>query len=213
MKKTKTKLNKLETFMFQSIIKKSNNNNLPFTPREKNLLKWFAKFQLVTIITASTWIMPVIEINNHIKEFKELKSQVTIQSTHAQTTTATVQLARQDSDVKNPPKKSTNEKQLFTVLDQFTATVYAYNSLEGQTDSSPCQGAFGPVCGKKNIVANNCYLPGTIVEIMGEKYEVYDRMNSRYGCDVFDIFMDKDKEAALKWGKKITKVKILRVNK
>lgn len=117
MKKQKTKLNKLETFMFQSIIKKSNNNNLPFTPREKALLIWFAKFQLITIITASTWIMPVIEINNHIKEFKELKNQVrAVTPAHATTPSHTVQLARQNtnggktiSDVKNPPKKSTAE--------------------------------------------------------------------------------------------------------
>ena len=79
--------------------------------------------------------------------------------------------------------------------------VSAYNSFENQTDSTPCIGAGGYICGRNDVVANNCLDLGTIIEIDGKFYEVQDRMNKRYGCDHYDIFMDKDLQKAKEFGR------------
>ena len=71
------------------------------------------------------------------------------------------------------------------------ATVYGYSSTEDQTDSSPLLTA--------NLthvvdggIANNCLPFGTRVVVKEKEfvaiYFVNDRMNKRYGCDVFDIW-------------------------
>ena len=78
------------------------------------------------------------------------------------------EIEKEQTDI-NVVRKELNEP-IFDVLDEFTATVYAYNSFENQTDSTPFWGAFGDVTGRTDIVANNCYKKGTIVEINGKKY-------------------------------------------
>lgn len=91
------------------------------------------------------------------------------------------------------------------------AIVYAYNAEQNQTDNSPCITANGyNLCGDgvEDTVANNCLPFGTGVDIMGKHYIVRDRMNKRYGCATFDIFM-KNKQDALNWGKKYLEVKII----
>ena len=74
----------------------------------------------------------------------------------------------------------------------------AYTSEVGQTDSSP----FTMASGKRvydGAIANNCLEFGSKVEINGKVYTVEDRMNRRYGCEHFDIWM-VDKEDALSFG-------------
>lgn len=76
-----------------------------------------------------------------------------------------------------------------------TSTVYTYHAVPEQTDGDPCTTADGTdICPfpSLGIVANNCLDMGTSVLIRGEQYFVHDRMNSRYGCDVFDILTDGD---------------------
>lgn len=89
------------------------------------------------------------------------------------------------------------------------AIVYAYTSSERETDSTPFITASGYNLRNKThgVVANNCLDFGTSVSIMGNIYIVEDRMNSRYGCDVFDIHMESLEEA-LKFGKKTLDVTI-----
>lgn len=91
------------------------------------------------------------------------------------------------------------------------ATVFAYNSEVNQTDGSPFITASGydlsnPVDGR-NIVANNCLPFGSIIRIGNGNYNVQDRMNKRYGCEVFDIWMPTNKEAK-KFGKQKVSIKI-----
>ena len=86
------------------------------------------------------------------------------------------------------------------------AEVSAYNSEVGQTDDTPFITASG-LHVKHGIVANNCLAFGTEVEIQGETYEVQDRMNSRYGCHNFDIWMES-KDEALNWGRQTLAVAI-----
>lgn len=80
-------------------------------------------------------------------------------------------------------------------------TFYSYNAEEGQTDGNPTITASSQEV-REGIVANNCLEFGTKIEVDGIGIlEVQDRMNSRYGCEVFDIFM-WDKNESLQFGKK-----------
>lgn len=83
---------------------------------------------------------------------------------------------------------------------QINATVYGYNSEVGQTDNSPFITASNQIV-RNGIVANNCQPFGTKVEIDNKIFEVQDRMNSRYGCNIFDIWFE-NKQDALNWGKR-----------
>ena len=91
-----------------------------------------------------------------------------------------------------------------------TATVTGFNTLEAQTDSTPCIAASGDnICGRTDVVACPRRVPlGTWVEIKGSRYECLDRTHSKYNGR-FDISFDKDVQAALNWGRTRVKVTIL----
>lgn len=75
----------------------------------------------------------------------------------------------------------------------------AYNAEPNQTDGDP----FTMASGKKvyeGAIANNCLDFGTKVKVNGKVKVVEDRMNSRYDCDHFDIYM-ASYDAAIKFGK------------
>ena len=95
------------------------------------------------------------------------------------------------------------------IKDETMASISAYNSVPEQTDNTPCLGAGGHICGRDDVVANNCLPIGTMVQIDGKIYEVYDRMNSRYGCEYFDIYMGMDIQGAKEFGRQIKEVIIL----
>ena len=95
------------------------------------------------------------------------------------------------------------------IKDETMASISAYNSVPEQTDNTPCLGAGGHICGRDDVVANNCLPIGTMVQIDGKIYEVYDRMNSRYGCEYFDIYMGMDVEGAIEFGRQYKEVIIL----
>ena len=78
------------------------------------------------------------------------------------------------------------------------ADVYAYNSEPNQTDSTPYITASGSHV-RDGIVANNCLPFGSIVIIDSKIYTVEDRMNKRYGCNVYDIWFS-DRDSAIQWG-------------
>jgi 3D (Asp-Asp-Asp) domain-containing protein len=83
----------------------------------------------------------------------------------------------------------------------------AYNAEVGQTDSDP----FTMASGKKvydGAIANNCLQFGTKVKVNGKIKVVEDRMNSRYDCNHFDIFME-DHDSAIEFGKKTLTYEIL----
>lgn len=92
--------------------------------------------------------------------------------------------------------------------------VYAYttgyNTVEYQTDSTPCIAANGMnICGLTNIVACPTYVElGTWVKIDNELYLCADRTNIKYDGR-FDISFDKDIEAALLHGVQLKKIEIL----
>jgi len=91
------------------------------------------------------------------------------------------------------------------------AIVFAYNADPAQTDGNPCRTASGfDVCNDKSVkvVANNCLKFGTKVIIAGVEYEVQDRLNSRYSCEYYDIFMESYDDA-IKWGKRYLKIEVL----
>lgn len=72
--------------------------------------------------------------------------------------------------------------QKYTILASGTVLATAYNSLEGQTDSSPWITASGTRC-REGVIASNFLPLGTKVKIEGFKNRVFvveDRMNRRY---------------------------------
>ena len=87
------------------------------------------------------------------------------------------------------------------------AIVSAYNAEEAQTDSTPFQMANGKRVHER-AVANNCHPFGTKVLINGKIYTVEDRMNKRYSCSHWDVFM-WDKQEAIKFGRQSLEVVIL----
>jgi 3D (Asp-Asp-Asp) domain-containing protein len=80
------------------------------------------------------------------------------------------------------------------------ADVYAYTSTVSQTDDTPLITASGSHV-IEGIIANNCLPFGSIVMIDSRIYTVEDRMNKRYGCDVYDIWF-RDYDEAIDWGKR-----------
>lgn len=73
------------------------------------------------------------------------------------------------------------------------AYVTGYNTVAGQTDSTPCTAASGAdICGRRDAVAcpRNISL-GTIVEIRGTTYVCEDRLAKKFD-NRFDISCDKD---------------------
>ena len=87
--------------------------------------------------------------------------------------------------------------QTYGVFTKFT------NRVE-ETDSTPNITASGQKV-RDGIVANNCHEIGTFIEVGGETYEVLDRMNSRYGCEYYDLFTF-DLDEALEFGRQEKKV-------
>ena len=80
-----------------------------------------------------------------------------------------------------------------------TGIFTAYTADMAQTDSSPTITASNQTV-QEGIVANNCLPFGTKIKVNGKIYQVQDRMNNRYGCDNFDIYMS-DNSTAIDFGK------------
>ena len=106
-----------------------------------------------------------------------------------------------------PEFKFTNIQRYETKENQ---TIYGYSSTVDQTDSTPFITADGTTV-KRGIIANNCYEFGTVVYIefggICRRFTVRDRMNKRYGCEVWDIWFETRQEA-LDWGKRIIDIKV-----
>lgn len=80
------------------------------------------------------------------------------------------------------------------IENKLSGTFYTYNAEESQTDGNPYRTASGRIV-KDGIVANNCLAFGTKIEVEGlGVLEVQDRMNSRYGCNDFDVFRENPKD-------------------
>lgn len=88
-------------------------------------------------------------------------------------------------------------------------TVSAYNTVEWQTDDSPCISASGKnICGRDDVIACPIkYKYGTQMQILNKIYTCEDRMKKDGGID---ISFDKDIAAARDWGKKVLEVQILK---
>lgn len=78
-------------------------------------------------------------------------------------------------------------------------TLTAYSSEKNQTDSTPFITANGQRV-KRGFIANNCLPFETSVAIGNTLFTINDRLNDRYGCDVFDLWVG-DKQTALNFGK------------
>lgn len=88
-----------------------------------------------------------------------------------------------------PPVQVVEQK-----LKLLEAKVYAYTSSVDETDDTPNLTASNTAT-REGIVANNCLPFGSKVKVGDRILRVEDRMNKRYGCEVFDIWMKSKKEA------------------
>ena len=73
------------------------------------------------------------------------------------------------------------------------AFVTGYNTVAGQTDSTPCVAASGAnICGRRDAVACPRHISlGTVIEIRGSTYVCEDRLAKKFD-NRFDISCDKD---------------------
>jgi 3D (Asp-Asp-Asp) domain-containing protein len=88
-----------------------------------------------------------------------------------------------------------------------TGVFTAYTASVFQTDSSPTITASN-ISVRKGIVANNCLPFGTKIKVNDSIYEIQDRMNQRYGCESFDIYMTKY-HRAIDFGRQTLKYEII----
>jgi 3D (Asp-Asp-Asp) domain-containing protein len=86
------------------------------------------------------------------------------------------------------------------IFTEYTATV-------SQTDNTPTITASNQKI-REGIVANNCLPFGTKIEINNNIYVIQDRMNERYGCENFDIYVRRYAEAR-HFGRQILKYEIM----
>lgn len=98
------------------------------------------------------------------------------------------------------------------ILSQRTiiAEVTGFNTVSGQTDSSPCVAAGGYICGRSDVVACPRQIDlGTWVLIEGVgRYQCMDRLAQRFDHR-FDISFDQDVAAALHFGRQVRTVQVL----
>ena len=94
-----------------------------------------------------------------------------------------------------------------TVSQEQTGVFTAYTASVKETDSDPTITASNQVV-RIGIVANNCLPFGTKIKVKDKIYEVQDRMNNRYGCDKFDIYMC-DYSDAINFGRREMQYEII----
>jgi 3D (Asp-Asp-Asp) domain-containing protein len=96
-----------------------------------------------------------------------------------------------------------------TDMDSFemTGIFTAYTASVLQTDSTPMITASN-MSVKRGIIANNCLPFGTKIKVNNRIYEIQDRMNQRYGCDSFDIYVTKYHKA-IDFGRQTLKYEII----
>lgn len=85
------------------------------------------------------------------------------------------------------------------------AVITVYTSSRAETDDDPFTAASGKHV-YDGMVANNCLKFGTKIKfpaLYGDKeFTVDDRMNARYGCNRFDIWLNTSRQEARKFGVK-----------
>ena len=88
-----------------------------------------------------------------------------------------------------------------------TGIFTAYTAIVSQTDSTPTITASAQKV-REGVVANNCLPFGTRIKVNNRIYEIQDRMNEKYRCDNFDIFIWKHSEA-IDFGRQTLKYEII----
>ena len=213
MKNAKTKINNATRNIFLGSVMKESRNFLPLTNREKTMIKWFSKFQLIVILVIISWIYPIMAIQAHLSDYNALRSQA-----------SETEEIKWEEPAELEKRVSEDRFEAYEIVSESVREISAYNVGDPyQTDDSPCIGAYSKVnlCEEvKNgvgVCAGNFVPLGTELLIEAENgwsfhCIVWDRMNSRYKNRV-DIAMSlEEKERALKFGIQNLTVKILKKN-
>jgi len=80
-------------------IQRRSKNYLPLTGREKEMIKWYIKFEIVSLILIASWIAPAFATLKHYENYKDLQRQVAsykIREVNAQVETTTKEVAGGD---------------------------------------------------------------------------------------------------------------------
>lgn len=86
---------------------------------------------------------------------------------------------------------STNGNDVIDVVTPEKTGIFTeYTATVSQTDSTPTITASNQKI-REGIVANNCLPFGTKIKVNNNIYVIQDRMNQRYGCEDFDIYVRK----------------------
>lgn len=88
-----------------------------------------------------------------------------------------------------------------------TGIFTAYTATAAETDSTPTITASNQKV-RDGIAANNCLPFGTKIRVNDRIFEIQDRMNRRYGCENFDIYMWEYSEAIV-FGRQKLKYEII----
>lgn len=128
-----------------------------------------------------------------------------------------LQIQKQELEIKNAKLENIIEKLPILKIKIETETgteteifeISAYNTVEWQTDDSPCISASGKnICGRNDVIACPIrYKFGTRMQILDKIYTCEDRMKNDGGID---ISFDKDIQGAKNWGRKVLAVLILK---
>jgi hypothetical protein len=103
-----------------------------------------------------------------------------------------------------------DQSPVYRIKEVIYAQVTAYNTVEGQTDTTPCINASGNfICGRNDAVACPTWIPFyDRVYIRNRILQCLDRTAEKYNGR-FDISFDKDIQGARDWGVKWEQVALL----
>jgi len=165
-------------------------------------LKHPTRLEIASLITIT--VLFLLNVGQGIISLHHLNRKYTIQSQLTDMKrSAIVEKRQQPKSVLYPAITTTTKSKPLAIQ----AIVYGYNSLPNQTDGTPFITASQQRT-RDGIVANNCLPFGTKVIIDDKTYEVQDRMNKRYGCNIYDIWFPEYRQA-IDWGKRHKQVIII----
>jgi len=92
---------------------------------------------------------------------------------------------------------------------KFKVWVSGFNTVENQTDSSPCWAGSEYICGRDDVIACPRKFPKhTLWKIDGKIWECLDRLALKYD-DRIDLNFGKDVEKAIQYGVQYKEVELL----
>lgn len=171
----------------------------------------FIKSLVLTVIVISIGVSGTVSYNTYqdLKEYLEVADNAKNSTTMERDYCTLTYIYCEGENA--PELKPEGIPDGYEPVETVKSKVTGYNTVESQTDDTPCISASNKnVCGRDDVIAMNGYKFGTKVMIDGKVYTVEDRKNSRYDSSWIDISFDKDIEKAVAFGVQDMEVVILK---